>query len=424
MDRALKPWLTSVVVLVAAMAPPWVGLFGSRGVGDMYLYRMYAHRMERGLIPYHDFFFDWAPGSVPPVLAPVALPGPYYVAFHVLTFVYAALALLAVAYVLVLLGASRRRLYAATIAAAVLPFALGSISIDSLDYWPALFTTAGLAALLAGRDRLSFGLLGFAIVAKLYAVFILPIALIWIWRRRGRDDALRALAVAVGVAFVVALPFLIVGPTGLGFTVKSQFVRGLQMESLGAAILMSLDHLGLYHAHVVVGQPYSLDVAGGTAKAVGAVFSLLTLGALAWIYRTYWRGRDEPQRLVTASVAAIAAYVAFGRVLSPQYLVWLGPLVPLVAGLPGVVATGALLVAAAVTETWFPGRFWHLVHVSDVSWFVLLRNLLLVVVFAAVAVALRGHERETRQVEELRDEHEGRYRPERERHGERPAPQP
>jgi uncharacterized membrane protein len=385
MRRALRPWLAGVAVLTAACAPPWVGLFGSRGVGDMYLYRMYAHRMERGLIPYHDFFFDWAPGSVPPVLAPVGLPGPYYVAFHVLIFVYAALALFAVAYLLVLLGASRPRVYAATLAAAVVPLALGAIAIDSLDYWPALFTTAAIAAIVAGRNRLGFGLLGFAIVAKLYAIVIVPLALIWIWRRRGRDEALRSLAVGVAVAFVVALPFLVIGPTGLGFTVKSQFVRGLQMESLGASILMALDHLGLYHAHVVVGQPYSLDVAGGVAKAVGALFSLLTLGVLVWIYRAYLRGRDDAQRFVTAAVAAVTAYVAFGRVLSPQYIVWLVPLVPLVAGTAGTVATAALIAAAGVTMTWFPGRFWHLVAVSPVSWFALVRNLLLVVVVAATA---------------------------------------
>lgn len=404
MRRALRPWLAGVGALIAACAPPWVGLFGSRGVGDMYLYRMYAHRMERGLIPYHDFFFDWAPGSVPPVLAPVALPGPYYVAFHVLIAVYAALALLAVAYVLVLLEATPRRLYAATIAAAVVPIALGAISIDSLDYWPALFTTAGLAALVAGRNRLGFGLLGFAIVAKLYAVFILPVALIWVWRRRSRDEAVRSLAVAVAVGIVVALPFLVIGPTGLGFTVKSQFVRGLQMESFGASILMALDHLGLYHARVVVGQPYSLDVAGGVAKAVGAVFSLLTLATLLWIYRAYLRGRDDAQHLVTASVAAVTAYVALGRVLSPQYLVWLIPLVPLVAGTAGVVATAALIAAAGLTMTWFPGRFWHLVAVSPVSWFVLLRNVLLVVVLAAAAWPLLDrHQLEAGNTDEPRD---------------------
>ena len=35
--------------------------------------------------------------------------------------------------------------------------------------------------------------------------------------------------------------------------------------------------------------------------------------------------------------------------------------------------------------TWFPGRFWHLVNVSPVSWFALARNVLLVLVLAATA---------------------------------------
>ena len=397
MRRAVRTWLVGTAVLAAACAPPWVGLFGGRGIGDMYLYRLYAHRMERGLWPYHGFFFDWAPGSVPPVLAPVWLPGPYYVAFHVLMFVYASLALGALAVALVLLGAGPRRLYLAVVAAAVVPFALGAIAIDSLDYWPALFTTAGIAALLADRNRLGLGLLGFAVVAKIYALVMVPVALIWLWRRRGRSETLRAVGVGAAVVVLAALPFLIVGPTGLGFSVWIQFKRGLQMESLGASILMALDHLGIHPAHVVAtNEPYSLDVTGGLARAVGALSTLVTVLALLWIYDRYRRGPDVPQRLVTASAAAVVAYVAFGRVLSPQYLVWLIPLVPLVAGRAGVVGTGLLIAAGGVTMTWFPGRFWHLVHVSDVSWFVLLRNLLLVGLFAAVATALPASGRAVR----------------------------
>jgi hypothetical protein len=401
--RVLKPWLLGVAVLTVATAPPWVGLFGGRGVGDMYLYRMYAHRMERGLWPYHDFFFDWAPGSVPPVLAPSWLPGSYYVAFHVLAFVYAALGLLAVAWTLVLLGAGTRRLYLGVAAAAALPIALGAIAIDSLDYWPALFTGAGLAAFLAGRHRVSAGLLGFAIVAKVYAIVLAPLLLIWLWRRRGRDEAVRFTAIGAAVVVLASLPFLIVGPTGLGFSIKSQFVRGLQMESLGASILMALDHLGLYRAHVVVGTPYSLDVGGGTAKAVGVLFTLVTIAALLWVYVRYLRGPDAPQRLVTACVAALTAYVAFNRVLSPQYLVWLFALVPLLEGAAGIAATAFLLAAAGVTQTWFPDRFWHLVHVSSVSWFVLLRNVLVVLVFAAAAwPLLRRHQVPAANAEQIR----------------------
>ena len=401
MGRALKPWLASVAIFAVACAAPWVGLYGGRGIGDMYLFRLYAHRMERGLWPYHGFFFDWPPGTVPPVLAPTVLPGPYYVGFHVLAFLYGAVALWAVAATLSLLGARTSRIYAAGAVTAVAPFALGAITIDSTDLWPALFLGLALAALVADRPRLGLGLLGFAIVAKVYAIVVLPIALIRIWRRDGRDEALRSLGVAACVVVLVSLPFAVVGPTGLGFTVKSQLVRGLQMESLGASVLMALDHLGLYHAHVVVGQPYSLDVGGGVAKAVGVLSTLLTIGALLWVYDRYRRGGDGAQRFATASVAAVCAYVVFAKVLSPQYIVWLIPLVPLVAGWDGVVACGLLIAAAGVTETWFPGRFWHLAAVSPVSWFVLLRNLLLVGVFVAVARST-GDDLERVEAEQVR----------------------
>jgi len=108
---------------------------------------------------------------------------------------------------------------------------------------------------------------------------------------------------------------------------------------------------------------------------------------------------------VTASVAAVTAYVALGRVLSPQYIVWLIPLVPLVAGTAGVVATATLVAAAGVTMTWFPGRFWHLVAVSPVSWFALLRNVLLVVVLAATSwPLLRRHQVQAGHAEQRGDD--------------------
>jgi uncharacterized membrane protein len=406
MGRAVRAWGLGAVLFLLACAPPWVGLYGPKGVGDMYLFRLYGHRMEiYHRWPYHDFFFDWAPGLVPPVLFPAWLPGDYYHAFHVLDAVYALLALGAVAWALALLGAAPRRLYLGVGAAAVAPFALGAISIDSLDYWPALFAAAGLAAFLAERYGAAAVLLGFAIVAKVYAIVFAPLLLIWLWRRRGRDAAVRFTAVGAAVVVIVSLPFLIVGPTGLGFSIKSQFVRGLQMESLGASILMALDHVGLYHARVVVGTPYSLDIGGGAAKAVGFLFTLVTIGALLWVYGRYLRGPDERQRLVTACAAALTAYVAFNRVLSPQYIVWLIPLVPLVAGAAGVIAEGLLLAACAVTMTWFPGRFVHLQHISPVSWFVLLRNVLLVLVFVAAAwPLLRRHEAPARAPEQIRHE--------------------
>jgi hypothetical protein len=389
MRRALGPSAVGALVFLAACVPPWVHLYSGRGVGDMYLFRIYGHRMMHGLVPYHDFFFDWPPGSVPPVFLAAVPGGSYYDWFHGLIAVYAIAAIAAAALTLVGLGVRGVRLYAAVAAVAAFPFALGAISIDSFDYWPALFTTAGLAALVAGRDRLGFGLLGAGIVAKIYPIVIVPLALVWVWRRRGRSETLRGLGVGVAVVVVVSLPFAAVGLTGLGFSVWTQLRRGLQMESLGASLLMALDRLGVHHVHVVTtSAPYSLDIAGGAATAVGALFTILLVVALVVVYLAYASGADEPQRLVTAAVAAVAGYVAFNRVLSPQYLVWLFPLVPLVAGTPGVVATLLLFAACGLTMTWFPGRFWHLANVSPVSWCVLGRNVLVVLVFSAVVTPL------------------------------------
>jgi uncharacterized membrane protein len=386
--RALKPWLAGAVVFVAACAPPWVGLFSGRGIGDMYLYRMYGHRMDHGLVPYRDFFFDWPPGSVPPVYAPALAHGSYYDWFHAFDAVYAILALGAFALALAALGARGPRLYGAVGAAAALPFALGSIAVNSLDYWPALFATAGIAAFLAGREKLAFGCFGFGAVAKVYPVVILPIALVWVWRRRGRVHALRALAVTIAVGILTALPFVVLGWSGLGFTMYTQFKRGLQMESLPATLLTAASRLGIHHVHIVVGTPYSLNVAGRTATAMGVLFTLVLVALLVAVYVAYAAGPDEPRRFVRATVAAVAAYVVFNRVLSPQYLVWLFPLVPLLEGMTGVAATALLAGACALTMTWFPGRFWHLVHVSPVTWFALGRNLVLVAMFVVVALPL------------------------------------
>ncbi len=84
-------------------------------------------------------------------------------------------------------------------------------------------------------------------------------------------------------------------------------------------------------------------------------------------------------------------FVAFGKVLSPQFLIWLIPLVPLVAGRRGVVASGLLAVAAVLTQIWFPFRYWDLVRDFDpaASWLVLLRGLTLLAIVAVLVAPAR-----------------------------------
>jgi hypothetical protein len=76
-------------------------------------------------------------------------------------------------------------------------------------------------------------------------------------------------------------------------------------------------------------------------------------------------------------------------VLSPQFLIWLVPLVPLLLGRRGLVASALLALALALTQVWFPGRYWEYVFEFDggASAAVLVRDLVLVALLVVVATA-------------------------------------
>jgi hypothetical protein len=94
---------------------------------------------------------------------------------------------------------------------------------------------------------------------------------------------------------------------------------------------------------------------------------------------------------VRAAALAVVAYIALGKVVSPQYLVWLVPLLPLVRGRRGLAACGLLALAAVLTQTWFPYRYWaYALHFDTAaSWAVLARDLVLVGLLVALALPRR-----------------------------------
>jgi hypothetical protein len=75
-------------------------------------------------------------------------------------------------------------------------------------------------------------------------------------------------------------------------------------------------------------------------------------------------------------------------VLSPQYLVWLVPLVPLVGGLRGRAATATLLAALGLTQLELQG-YVHLSIQDYAVWSLVARNVLLVLLVALLVDALR-----------------------------------
>ena len=364
------------------------GWYDEDEIVDIPVYELYGNAIESGAVPYRDIRPEYPPGALPAFVLPAVLSDDsegFRDAFEWLMAACGVAAVLLAAVALAGLGASRARTASALALVAGFPLLLGSVVLTRFDLFPAALVVGAVAALVHRRDRLGFGVLGVAIAVKLYPAVLLPLAAAYVWRRRGRREALVCLAVAAGVVVLAFLPFLLVAPDGVAHSIGRQLSRPLQIESLGAAVYLAAHHL--FGLDVEMRSGHGSQNLHGAGTGVAAV--LLTIAQLATLMWIWLRRPGSPEELVRWSAAALVAFVALGKVLSPQFLIWLVPIVPLVAGLRGLRAAALLAASLVLTQLWFPSRYWELARELDplASGLVLARDLALV---ALLVVLLRG----------------------------------
>ena len=405
MNENLLPDRTYAVAAFAAIAVfvgTWVllhaGFYTHTQIIDTPVYQRYGNEIAKGQIPYRDFDLEYPPGALPAFAVPGLVshgghdqsvkPG-FRRTFETMMWMCGAVALLAMALTLRELRASP---WLPLLFAALAPLALGSVILSRFDLWPAAIAACAIAALATSRFRLGHLLLGLAAVAKFYPGVLVPLAVAYAWKRRGRRDALIGLALSVGGFLAVFLPFLALAPGGVWHSISVQLGRPLQVESIGAALLLVGHHV---FGFGLAGETShgSQNIDGTAADAVGVVSSVVQAGVLIWIWTSFARGSATLSALVRASAAAVCAFVAFGKVLSPQFLIWLIPVVPLVRGRRGLWAGALLLAALVLTQVWFPFRYFRLAldFEAGLSWVLLARDLVLVAL--TLVLATGGRER-------------------------------
>jgi hypothetical protein len=313
-------------------------------VTDTGLYQRYGDAvLLRGEVPYRDFRLEYPPAALPVFLLPSLAHGgdsaAYSRWFDREMFVCWCLVLLGVALV--------SRSWLPLLVVAATPVVLGPVVYSRFDEWPTALAVLALAAFVRRRLRLSAVLLAAAIAAKLWPAVLLPVFAVRLGRRYGAAYAAGVLVVAAAIF----APFAALGPGGVWHSFHQQLFRPLQIESLGGAALIAAHHVFGLHVHVV--STYgSQNLSGGLAHVAQVVLTVLLIASLLliWIF-----GRD----VVVSSAACVAALLAFGKVFSPQFMLWI---VPFAALVPGLAVPALLVLSLLLTQTWFPRYYWDLAN--------------------------------------------------------------
>jgi len=276
-----------------------------------------------------------------------------------------------------------------------LPLTLNpALVFERFDLWPVFLMLLAVFALLRGRQQLCLVALSLGAVAKLFPLALVPLVLL---ARRGHAHLRRDVAIAALVGLAFLLPFGAIAPRGLAHVGALLVRRPLQSESVGASILFASHRLGFYTPSTYYSIGNSWDLAGPAAKVVAVVSSLAEAAALVAVWVVFARSRRGSRELLLAVAAVVVGLVAFGKVFSTQYMVWVAFAVPLALGRIRPFALTATISALLLSLYNYDWGFFDLLAGGRTSWVMLTRNLILVVLFGSLLLELsaRGRARES-----------------------------
>jgi hypothetical protein len=388
--RGSRPWLlASLALLVAGWAVTlWVPPWSDETVNDLFVYRTFAEPFLSGALPYRDIAFEYPPLAAPPI----ALPGVLGTGEEEFRWAYAAWTLLGAAAVVVLCGALARATGGderrAMVAAALMPLVCGALLRTHFDLFPVALLLGALLLLCHERPRSGLAVLGVGAMTKAFPLVAVPIALTWLASRHSKLAWQAALACAAAIV-VVGGAAAAVSPDGAADALRYHADRPVQVESSPALVLLGLDAIGLGEAESISSHR-SDGLRHSAADALTWLFGAAFVALLALLCVRLAGGDRGGRGLVLASLAAVAGFALLGKVLSPQFVIWVLPLGALAFAWRSYALAGAVAVVAVLTQIEFPAHYFDVV--AREPWAVALvtaRNLALLAVIVLAARALR-----------------------------------
>lgn len=259
---------------------------------------------------------------------------------------------------------------------------MGYLSFARVEGVVAPLVLVGLLAAVR-RPVLAAALLSVATWIKVWpAAVIAPIII-------ASRDRLKVLATGVVVTALVAVGLWSTGNLShIADFMLQQGERGMQLEATFSTPWVWLSVFGIAGSHIADNVAINSSEVYGPGASVAAwlmqpLFLLVIVGGAAILIWALRRGAEREELFLEGALLMTAAFIVFNKVGSPQFMIWLAPVV--IAGLthdwdrwkvPGAL----LMVIAMTTFVIYPLFYTPLIHAHPVMAAVLtLRNVLLVV---------------------------------------------
>lgn len=255
---------------------------------------------------------------------------------------------------------------------------------NRFDLAPAALTLICVIAAERKHWTAAYIALAFGVLLKLYPLLLLPALFIAEQRSLGRlhlpgqrstpRDLLPALLqalrgftrwrwtnslVALGVVAAVTAGFALLNPQNAVLSQLDYFVsRPIQVEATGSTLLWLARSIAPIDARLDFG---SYNIVSALADPVSRLCTLGLLLGIIYVLYLQWRGRLD---LTQAFIALLLVSIATGKVFSPQYLIWL---IPLLAYAGAFDARWLLLWGTTSLLTTFAYAFFYTRAMSDIN---------------------------------------------------------
>jgi uncharacterized membrane protein len=246
--------------------------------------------------------------------------------------------------------------------------AVGMVVTGRFDMLPAALVLVALYVFIKGKNKTAWAVLALGFTAKLYPIIIAPLFALYLLCHRQYKQLIQGAAIFGAVVLVLNLPWIIIDADGYWQFLSYHMERGLHSESSYASIFLIGKIMGI--SQVNAGMTYgSWNIMSPAADTLAKSSFYITASFLAPVYALFTlhllknpenRGETSvlsnrtAELILRFSLIAIFVMLITSKVFSPQFLIWLCPLIPLVRVRWRYLVWGLFLIVGGLSQYVYP----------------------------------------------------------------------